>query len=186
MDPYNFGKNFNYPTPEDLKDEKTNILEIYERDNKLLKARNQPDEKYLEDRPYESLNKKFTDYNPFSKIAGACPGKNNYETESSHLNRHMKEINRDKQSQSDFYNKNGNEIKNEIHFLTKVNKADHVKKIFSTLNFRNKPTSYNESYLYTAEKKQDTIDHQFNNHIMKNPMKTYEENKIMHQIIIRK
>jgi hypothetical protein len=34
----------------------------------------------------------------------------------------------------------------EVNYLKKVNKNDHIKKIFSTLNFKNKGSSYTTDY----------------------------------------
>jgi hypothetical protein len=70
--------------------------------------------------------------------------------------------------------------------MNQINKTDHVKKIFSTLNFASKPTSYAESFEYNTDKKRSTIDHDFNNHYKKSFIKTYEESKISHKIILRK
>lgn len=65
-------------------------------------------------------------------------------------------------------------------------KKDHIKQIFSTLNFKPKPTSYTEDYEYSDEKKHDTLNPDLLHHYKKSFMKTYEQEKMKHKIIIRK
>jgi hypothetical protein len=68
----------------------------------------------------------------------------------------------------------------------KANKTDHIKKIFSTLNFKTKASTYDNAFDFDNEKKKETLDRDFTNHYKKSEMKTYEENLIRHKIIIRK
>ena len=55
-----------------------------------------------------------------------------------------------------------------------------------TLNFKQKPTSYTETYNFTDEKRDETNNPDTLHHYKKSFMKTYEESKLKHLIIIRK
>ncbi len=126
------------------------------------------------------------EYNPYSKFTGLNPINKQFNTESKFLNKEIESINKDKDTKENYYKDVLQQSKIEVNQQKSIQKKDHIKKIFSTLNFPLKPTSYNETFEYSTEKKTNTIDHSFDNHYKKSFMKTYEENKIMHQIILRK
>lgn len=126
------------------------------------------------------------EFNPYSQFTGLNPIDKQFLTESKKLNKNMEQINSDPQKQEDYYKTIMGETKKEIDFQKNINKKDHVKKLFATLNFPAKATSYRETFEYNYDKKRATLDHDFETHYKKSFMKTYEENKIMHKIILRK
>lgn len=126
------------------------------------------------------------EFNPYSQFTGLNPIDQNFLTETKKLNKDMDLINSDHQNQENYYKTILGETKKEIEFQKNINKKDHVKKLFNTLNFPTKPTSYRETFEYNYDKKRATLDHDFESHYKKSFMKTYEENKIMHKIILRK
>lgn len=175
----NFFQNFIMPNKSDIVNKNdAQVRNIYE---------NFKDEEYdpTVNYPYYQIERK-NKYNPLSQLAGLSPLENNYQTEVNKLNKDMSLINKDKDTREEFYRKVKENNKRDIELMNKTNKRDHIKGIFSTLNFGRKPTSYTDSYEYTTQKKKSTIDHEFDNHYQKSFMKTYEENKIAHQIILRK
>ena len=139
----------------------------------------------LKDLPYLNLERKIA-YNPFHQLSGLTPGKNTYETENIKLNKEMQKIVTDREAREDYYKNIVAKNKDDIRQINTINKRDHVKSIFSTLNFARKPTSYTETFDYTTDKKKSTLDHNAEYHYKKSFMKTYEENRIMHKIILRK
>lgn len=133
----------------------------------------------------EKQSKRFS-YNPYHQMCGLNPRENTFETETKHLNSEMKKINTNSDDQEKYYKGVLVENRKEIEFQKKINKKDHIKGIFSALNFPVKPTNYKEAFEYSYDKKKNTIDHDFDNHYKKSFMKTYEENKLMHKNILRK
>lgn len=172
-------KKFRYPSESDIKfKDKDDIKNIY-------KDFQSEQKDYNGDCHYFNLGVREK-YNPNFKLAGVNPVKPIYETETKHLNKEMNNILNSKEHKEDYYNNIIGNSKNEIDQMNRINKRDHIKEIFSTLNFNRKPTLYSESYEYTTEKKNDTIDQKHEYHYQKSFMKTYEENKHMHKIILRK
>lgn len=125
-------------------------------------------------------------YNPYSKLSGLNPINNTFQTETKNFNKEIDSINKDIYSKEDFYKNVLAQNKLEVNKQKAVQKTDHIKKIFSALNFPTKPSSYNEAFDYNYEKKKVTIDHEYDNHYKKSFMKTYEEIKHMNKIILRK
>ena len=125
-------------------------------------------------------------YNPYEQLCGLSAVNNKFETETGKLNKQMNIINSNIKEKENYYKHVLGESKNEVKFQKTVNKKDHIKKLFSTLNFPQRDSCYNDDYNYNSDKKTTTIDHDFGNHYKKSFMKTYEENKIMHSIILRK
>lgn len=121
-----------------------------------------------------------------SKICGLAPKSNIYITENNKLNQEIHEINTDEKSKSNFYLQQKHEKDKELAYQKKVYRADHVKNLFSNMTFPRKETSYSEAYEYTTEKKFMNIDHSFSNHCKKSFMKTYEEAKHNHKLVLRK
>ncbi len=70
--------------------------------------------------------------------------------------------------------------------LSYETKKDHIKQLFSALNFKPKPTSFQEAFEFTEEKKQATLNVDLYYHNLKSFMKTYEQEKLKHHHIIRK
>jgi len=86
---------------------------------------------------------------------------------------------------------------NETAFLKKVNKNDHIKKMFATLNFKTQGSTYGNFYgkqnnffkfLVDFDKNKEKTTNEVDRalHFKKTFIKTYEEAKIKHKIIIRK
>lgn len=61
-------------------------------------------------------------------------------------NKQMDQVMNNKDSKESFYKSIKEFQEKEVEFLKKHNKIDHVKKIFSTLNFKPKPSSYTDSF----------------------------------------
>jgi hypothetical protein len=81
-----------------------------------------------------------------------------------------------------------------MEYLKNNTKRDHIKKIFATLNFKPKGTTYNDTFCnklyinldFDKEKERETNEQDFSNHYKKSFMKTYEEIKHKHPTMIRK
>lgn len=67
-------------------------------------------------------------------------------TSSKAFNQHMTQILKDKEYKDNFYKTVKDFQEKEVEFLKKTNKQDHIKKIFSTLNFKSKGSSYNNHF----------------------------------------
>lgn len=124
-------------------------------------------------------------YNLNQQISGLSSINNTYETETKKLNNEINAINFNNTEKENYYNNILGSNKTEINNQKEFNKRDNIKKLFSTLNFPNKNSSYYDDYYYDKEKKNLTINHNYDNHYMKSFMKTYEECKAMHSHILR-
>ena len=65
-------------------------------------------------------------------------------------------------------------------------KKDHVKQIFSTLNFKTNASTYQDDFFYSEEKKESTLHPDLYYHHLKSFMKSYEQEKMKHKTITRK
>jgi hypothetical protein len=65
-------------------------------------------------------------------------------------------------------------------------KKDHVKQIFSTLNFKTNTSTYQDDFYFSEEKKESTLHPDLYYHYLKSFMKSYEEEKMKHKNLIRK
>ena len=63
---------------------------------------------------------------------------------------------------------------------------DHVKEIFSALQFPAPNSSYTDDYQYTEDKSYNTLHPDDVYHYKKSFMKTFEQEKMKHKIVIRK
>jgi len=84
---------------------------------------------------------------------------------------------------------------NETLFLKKVNKNDHIKKLFATLNFKPQGSTYGSFYgklinhkiiEFDKNKEIETNKVDRTLHFKWSEIKNYEEQKIKHKIILRK
>ena len=140
-------------------------------------------------KPYDKLvSHKRSDIKPFNHIGGLRPYVQSEQTRTTAMdfNAEMDERNVDKETQGNFYLNTIKQNKDEINYLKRQNKLDHIKKIDLALNFKQKPTNYTEAFDYTAEKKFETENPDTLHHYKKSFMKTYEESKLQHLHIIRK
>lgn len=139
--------------------------------------------------PYTKLAQhKRSDVRPFNHIGGLRPYLNEDQTitTAKDFNKEIAQKNIDNKSKEDFYLNIPHKNREEINYLRRQNKTDHIKKIDMTLNFKQKPTSYTETYNFTDEKRDETNNPDTLHHYKKSFMKTYEESKLKHLIIIRK
>lgn len=107
-------------------------------------------------------------------------------TTAKDFNKEIAQKNKDNKSKEDFYLNIAHKNREEINYLRRQNKTDHIKKIDMALNFKPKPTAYTETYNFTDEKRDETNNPDTLHHYKKSFMKTYEESKLKHLIIIRK
>jgi uncharacterized protein YqfB (UPF0267 family) len=63
---------------------------------------------------------------------------------------------------------------------------DHVKEIFNALQFPAPNSSYTDDYQYTDDKSYNTLHPDDEYHYKKSFMKTFEQEKMKHKIVIRK
>ena len=128
-------------------------------------------------KPYDKLiSHKRSDIKPFNHIGGLRPYVQSEQTRTTAMdfNAEMDERNADKETQGNFYLNTIKQNKDEINYLKRQNKVDHIKKIDL------------EAFDYTAEKKYETENPDTLHHYKKSFMKTYEESKLQHLHIIRK
>ena len=140
-------------------------------------------------RPYTILSEhRRSDVRPFNHIGGLRPYINEDQTMTSAkaFNSEIAKRNVDDKAKEEFYLGIAHKNKEEIKYLKRQNKTDHIKKIDRALNFKAKPSSYTETYEFGEEKRNETNNPDTLHHYKKSFMKTYEESKLKHLIIIRK
>lgn len=138
--------------------------------------------------PYSKLLKnKRSDILPFNNIGGIIPyeKEENYITSLDRFNEEITKRNLDKETQEKFYKGIQKYNREEIYYLRRQNKMDHIKKIDLALNFKMQPTNYHDDYEFTEEKNYATNHPDDVNHRKKNEIKTYEESKMKALCIIR-
>ena len=148
----------------------------------------QEEELFKDNIPYAQLVKhKRSDILPFNHIGGVIPydKDENFFTTAQRFNEEITKKNKDKDTQEKFYREIQNRNRNEIYYLRRQNKLDHVKKIDLALNFKMQPTNYHDDYEFTEEKNYATNHPDDVNHRKKNEIKTYEESKMKALCIIR-
>lgn len=142
-----------------------------------------------DDPPYTKLSMhRRSEVRPYNHIGGLRPYDSNEQnrTTARDFNKHITEVNSTEESKRDFYLDIAHKNKKEIDYLNAQNKVDHIKKIDLALNFKMKPSTFTDSYNFTDEKKHDTDNPDTLHHYKKSFMKTYEESKLKHLIILRK
>ena len=63
---------------------------------------------------------------------------------------------------------------------------DHVAILFNSTNFESKPSTFTETFFYSDQKKNDTINTDLEHHLRKSFMLTFDVEKMKQKYIIRK
>lgn len=107
-------------------------------------------------------------------------------TTAKDFNKEIDFINATDEGRETFYKGLQLKSRKEIKYLNQQNRKDHIKGIDSTLNFKSRPTQFTESFKFTKGKENETNNPDSLHHYKKSFMKTYEESKLKHLIILRK
>ena len=131
---------------------------------------------------------RISNINVYNNIGGLRPymPEETFDTSMRRFNYEIAKHNADNESKNTFYTKVYKDNLHERDYLNLQNKADHIKKIDLALNFKSKPTTFQDSYRFTDKKKYCTDHPDDEYHYKKSFMKTYTEFKIKQGHIMRK
>lgn len=145
---------------------------------------------YDRDPVYTELEKKkkFQEINTYNNIGGLRPffQEETYQTENMRLNNDIAyEMEDDNRRKKYYIGIQKEQLKNRYDIDTRL-KNDHVKSIEKTLNFKQRPTNYQDDFRYTEERKKLTNNPDSEHHSKYSFMKEYTDCKIRDGIIFRK